>query len=103
MATTSTRVRRVAILGGNRIPFVRANTAYADVSNQDMLTEALNGLAARYSLDGERVGEVVAGAVLKHSRDFNLAREAVLGSRLSATTPAYDLQQACGTGLQAAI
>ncbi len=93
----------VAILGGNRIPFARSNGPYAEASNQDMLTAALDGLAARYGLGGERVGEVVAGAVLKHARDFNLVRECVLGSALSSETPAYDLQQACDTGIQAAI
>jgi len=95
--------RRVAVLGGNRIPFARSNTAYSDASNTEMLTAAIDGLVARFGLAGERLGEVVAGAVLKHSRDFNLAREAVLGSRLSAETPATDIQQACGTGLQAVI
>ncbi len=95
--------RRVAVLGGNRIPFARSNTVYATASNQEMLTAALDGLATRYGLQGERVGEVAAGAVLKHSRDFNLTREAVLGSRLAPETAAVDLQQACGTGLQAAI
>ncbi|MFG0842618.1 acetyl-CoA C-acetyltransferase [Pseudomonas sp. FYR_5] len=95
--------RRVAILGGNRIPFARANGAYATASNQAMLTAALEGLIERYRLHGLRLGEVVAGAVLKHSRDMNLTRECVLGSRLSAQTPAYDIQQACGTGLEAAL
>jgi acetyl-CoA C-acetyltransferase len=94
---------RVAILGGNRIPFARSNGPYATASNQDMFTATLDGLVSRFGLQGERLGEVVAGAVLKHSRDFNLVREAVLGSRLSAETPAYDMQQACGTGLQAVI
>ena len=95
--------RRVAVIGGNRIPFARSNTVYSDASNQDMLTAAIDGLVTRFGLEGERLGEVVAGAVLKHSRDFNLARESVLGSQLSAETPATDIQQACGTGLQAAI
>jgi acetyl-CoA C-acetyltransferase len=95
--------RRVAVLGGNRIPFARSNTVYADVSNQEMLTAAIDGLVTRYGLEGERLGEVVAGAVLKHARDFNLTRESVLGSKLAAETPATDIQQACGTGLQAAI
>ena len=95
--------RRVAILGGNRIPFARSNGPYVHASNQDMLTAALDGLVARFSLAGERVGLVVGGAVLKHSRDFNLTRECVLGSRLDPHSPAYDLQQACGTGLQATI
>ncbi len=95
--------RRVAVIGGNRIPFARSNSVYAEASNQDMLTAALDGLVVRFGLEGERLGEVVAGAVLKHSRDFNLTREAVLGSKLSAETPATDIQQACGTGLQAAI
>jgi acetyl-CoA C-acetyltransferase len=93
--------RRAAVVGGNRIPFARSNGPYSRASNQDMLTAALDGLVARFGLQGERVGEVVAGAVLKHSRDFNLTREAVLGSSLSPWTPAYDVQQACGTGLQA--
>ena len=96
-------LRRVAIIGGNRIPFARANGAYATASNQTMLTAALEGLIERYNLHGLRMGEVVAGAVLKDSRDFSLTRECVLGSRLSPQTPAYDLQQACGTGLEAAL
>ena len=95
--------RSAAIVGGNRIPFARSNSAYARASNQDMLTATLDGLVARFGLQDETVGEVVAGAVLKHSRDFNLTRESVLGSRLSASTPAYDVQQACGTGLEAAV
>ncbi|PZP24902.1 acetyl-CoA C-acetyltransferase [Pseudomonas kuykendallii] len=98
-----TSLRRVAIVGGNRIPFARSNTAYATASNQDMLTAALEGLIERYNLHGLRLGEVAAGAVLKHSRDFNLTRECVLGSRLAPETPAYDIQQACGTGLEAVI
>jgi acetyl-CoA C-acetyltransferase len=95
--------RRVAVIGGNRIPFARSNRAYAKASNQDMLTATLDALVARFGLEGERLGEVAAGAVLKHSRDFNLTRECVLGSRLAHDTPAYDVQQACGTGLEAAI
>jgi acetyl-CoA C-acetyltransferase len=97
------QTRRVAVLGGNRIPFARSDGPYAHASNQDMLTAALDGLVARFGLAGERLGEVVAGAVLKHSRDYNLTRECVLGSRLDPHTPAYDIQQACGTGLEAAI
>lgn len=100
MTTTS---HRVAILGGNRIPFARSNKEYAHASNQDMLTSALDGLVARYGLHDERLGLVAAGAVLKHSRDFNLTREVVLGSALDSTTPAIDLQQACCTSLAAAI
>ncbi len=95
--------RRALVLGGNRIPFARAGGAYAHASNQDMLTAALDGLVARYGLQGERIGEVAAGAVLKHSRDFNLTRESVLGSALSPTTPAYDVQQACATGLESVV
>jgi acetyl-CoA C-acetyltransferase len=95
--------RRAAILGGNRIPFARSGGAYAEASNQDMLTAALDGLVARFGLQGERLGDVVAGAVLKHSRDFNLTRECVLGSTLDHSTPAHDVQQACDTGLQAAL
>ncbi|WP_186315912.1 acetyl-CoA C-acetyltransferase [Catellatospora sichuanensis] len=95
------RVRKVAVIGGNRIPFARSNSRYARASNQDMLTAALDGLVARHGLAGQRLGEVAAGAVLKHSRDFNLTRESVLGTGLDPATPAVDLQQACGTGLQA--
>lgn len=98
-----TSVRPVAVVGGNRIPFARAHGPYAQASNQDMLTATLNGLVARFGLQDERLGEVVAGAVLKHARDFNLTRECVLGSGLDAATPAYDIQKACGTGLEAAI
>ncbi|WP_110238575.1 acetyl-CoA C-acetyltransferase [Nocardioides gilvus] len=97
------QTRRVAVIGGNRIPFARSNGVYADVSNQEMLTAAIDGLVTRFGLEGERVGEVVAGAVLKHARDFNLVRECVLGSKLDPRTPATDIQQACGTGLQAVI
>ncbi|MDF0529872.1 acetyl-CoA C-acetyltransferase [Tsukamurella sp. 8F] len=93
--------RPVAILGGNRIPFARSDKAYAKASNQDMFTAALNGLVSRFNLQGEQLGAVVGGAVLKHSRDFNLIRESVLGSPLSPYTPAFDVQQACATGLQA--
>src|SRR4051812_17636771 len=95
--------RPVAILGGNRIPFARSDGAYASASNQDMFTAALDGLINRFNLDGERLDALFGGAVLKHSRDFNLIRECVLGSALSSYTPAFDLQQACGTGLQATI
>jgi acetyl-CoA C-acetyltransferase len=102
VAETNSR-RRVAILGGNRIPFARSDGAYANASNQDMFTAALDGLIDRFTLRGERLGAVIGGAVLKHSRDFNLMRECVLGTSLSPYTPAFDLQQACGTGLQSAI
>ncbi len=95
--------RRVAVIGGNRLPFARSNGPYTTASNLDLLTAAIDGLAERFGLEGRRVDEVVGGAVVKHSRDFNLVREAVLGSRLSPQTPAYDLQQACDTGIQSAI
>jgi len=100
---TPAGVRRVAILGGNRVPFARSNTAYSKISNQELLTSALRGLVDRFDLQGQRMGDVVAGAVIKHSRDFNLTRESVLSSGLAPETPAYDIQQACGTGLEAAI
>src|SRR6202042_1172534 len=95
--------RRVTVLGGSRIPFARQNGPYAKASNQDMLTATVDALVSKFDLDGEVLGEVVAGAVLKHSRDFNLTRETGLGSRLAPETPAYDVQQACATGLEAAI
>ena len=96
-------VRRVAIIGGLRIPFARAYTAYASASNQDMLTAALRGVVERFKLQGERLGDVAAGAVIKHSKDYNLVRESVLSSGLDAQTPGLDMQRACGTGLEAAI
>jgi acetyl-CoA C-acetyltransferase len=96
-------IRRVAILGGNRIPFARSNTAYAHATNQEMLTATLQGLIDRFNLHGERLGDVAAGAVMKHARDFNLVRESVLSTTLAHETPAFDLQQACGTGLEAAM
>jgi acetyl-CoA C-acetyltransferase len=99
----NSKTRRVAVLGGNRIPFARSNGAYAKASNQDMLTAALDGLVDRFALVGETMGEMAAGAVLKHSRDFNLTRECVLGSKLAHETPAYDVGQACGTGLETTI
>ncbi len=95
--------RKVAILGGSRIPFARSNTAYSVRSNQDMLTATFKGVVDKFQLHGERLGEVAAGAVLKHSRDFNLCRESVLSCGLAPETPANDVQMACGTGLQATI
>ena len=99
----NSKTRRVAVLGGSRIPFARQNGPYANASNQDMFTATLNGLIEKYRLQGERLGEVAAGGVLKHARDFQLTRECVLGSKLAPETPAYDVQQACGTGLETTI
>jgi acetyl-CoA C-acetyltransferase len=95
--------RTAAVIGGNRIPFARRDREYAQASNQDMFTAALDGLVSRFGLQGEPLGEVAAGGVLKRSRDFNLTRECVLGSALAAETPAYDVQQACGTSLETTI
>ncbi len=95
--------RPVAILGGRRIPFCRSHTAYVDANNQDLLTAAIAGVVNAYELKGQTLGDVAAGAVIKHSKDWNLARESVLGSGLGAHTPAFDLQRACGTSLEAAI
>jgi acetyl-CoA C-acetyltransferase len=96
-------LKPVVIVGGLRIPFCRSNTAYASVSNMKMLSTVLNGMVDRYQLQGEHIGEVNAGAVIAHTRDWNLAREAVLSTKLSASTPGLTLQQACGTSLQAAM
>ncbi len=96
-------VRDSFIVGGNRIPFGKVGGAYGKCSNQDMMTAALDGLIARFGLQGERIGEVVGGAVLKHSADFNLMRESALGTTLDPHTPAFDLQQACATGLEAVV
>jgi acetyl-CoA C-acetyltransferase len=97
------KTRPVAVVGGNRIPFARSDSKYAHATNQDMLTAALDGLVDRFGLAGERLGEVAGGAVLKHSHDRDLTRESVLGTRLAPETPAYDVQQACGTGLETTI
>lgn len=96
-------VRRVAVLGGVRIPFARAHGVYAKVGNQDMLTRAFTGLVDKYNLKGQKLGDVSAGAVIKHSKDWNLARESAMGSGLDASTPAFDIQRACGTSLEATI
>ena len=96
-------LRRVAVIGGTRIPFCRSNTFYSDLSNLDMMSAALNGLVDRYGLKGQHIDEVVGGAVVTHAKDFNLAREAVLSTKLSPTTPGVTLIQACGTSLQAAL
>ena len=96
-------LRKVAIVGGARIPFCRSNTLYADLSNFDMLTATLNGLVDKYNLKGAHIDEVVGGAVVSHSKDWNLAREAVLGTKLAPSTPGITMQQACGTSLQAAM
>src|SRR5882672_4249405 len=95
--------RRVAVIGGVRIPFCRAHTAYAHSSNQDMMTAVLQALVAKYGLRNQRLGDVSLGAVIKHSRDYNLAREATLSSGLAPQTPAFDVQRACGTSLTATI
>ena len=106
MTSTSTAaiaggpLRPAVVLGGNRIPFARAHGAYAGASNHDMLTSVLEGLVARFGLQGEALGEVVAGAVMKHSADFNLTRESVLGTSLDGHTPAHDVQTACATGIE---
>ena len=97
------KARPVAILGGNRIPFAKADGPYAQASNHDMLIAALDGLISRFGMSGQQVDEFIAGAVLKHSRDFNLAREAVIGSSLSSQTPASDIQRACTTSLEAVV
>ena len=96
-------VRRVAIIGGVRIPFARSYTAYATASNQEMLTATFRALVERFKLEGLRLGDVAAGAVIKHSKDYNLVRECVLSSGLDPETPGLDMQQACGTSLEAAI
>ena len=95
--------RRVAIVGYNRIPFARSNTAYATAGNKDMMTAALDGLIKRYGLDGQLIGEVACGAVIKHSREINLTRECVLSTSLDPRTPACDIQQACDTGIETAV
>jgi acetyl-CoA C-acetyltransferase len=100
---TGSSVRRVAILGGARIPFARAHGAYASVGNPEMLTAALRGTVDRFNLGGKKLGDVIAGSVLKHSKDFNLVRECVLSSGLHPQTPGLDIQRACGTSLEAAI
>src|SRR6476661_164799 len=97
------QVRRVAVVGGMRIPFARGHGAYSRVGNQDMYTAVLQALVSKYRLAGERLGDVTGGAVLKHSKDFNLVRECVLSSGLDPQTPGIDMQRACGTSLEAAI
>jgi len=98
-----TQPRRVAVIGGARIPFARAHGAYASVGNQEMLTASLKAVVDRFSLRGVRLGDVVAGAVMKHSSQWNLAREALLDSGLAPETPGLDVQRACGTSIEAAI
>ena len=97
------RALRVAVIGGLRIPFCRANSIYADASNQDMMTATLTALVEKYDLKGQTLGDVALGAVIKHSSDWNLARESVIGSGLSLRTPGVDMQRACGTSLEACI
>lgn len=97
------KIRRVAVLGGVRIPFCRSHTAYAELTNLDMLSAALGGLVDRFALHGTHIDEVVGGAVVTHAKDWNLAREAVIGSQLAPTTPAITMMQACGTSLQGAL
>ncbi|MGD9805804.1 MAG: acetyl-CoA C-acetyltransferase [Hyphomicrobiaceae bacterium] len=99
----TTSLRRIAVIGGVRIPFCRSNTLYADLSNLDMMTTALDGLVDRFGLAGQHIDEVTGGAVVTHSKDWNLAREAVIGSKLSPSTPGITMMQACGTSLQAAF
>src|SRR5580658_1315129 len=98
-----TNPQRVAILGGVRTPFARAHGAYSGTDNQELLTAALRALVERFHLQGERLGDVIAGAVIKHTKDYNLTREAVLSTELDPQTPGLDVQRACGTSLEAAI
>ena len=98
----SDTLRRIAVVGGSRIPFCRSNTAFSEKTNMDMLAGALQGLLDRHGLHGEKFDEVIAGAVTTHSKDWNLAREALLSTTMSPLTPGITLQQACGTSLQAA-
>jgi acetyl-CoA C-acetyltransferase len=100
---TGQELKRVAVLSGSRIPFCRSHTAYAELSNLDMLSQALAGLIERFSLQGAHIDEVIGGAVVTHAKDWNLAREAVIGSALAPTTPAITMMQACGTSLQGAL
>ena len=97
------RSKRVAIVGGTRIPFCRAHSVYTECSNQDMMTATLEGLVQKYDLKGQTLGDVALGSVIKHSRDWNLARESVMGSGLSHNTPGVDMQRACGTSIEACI
>jgi len=99
----SDALRRVALISGSRIPFARSQTSYGSQSNLDMLSAAIEGLVERFDLQGTQIDEVMAGAVISHSKDFNLAREAVLSTSLSPLTPGITVQQACGTSLQAAL
>ncbi|MGA8769773.1 MAG: acetyl-CoA C-acyltransferase, partial [Rhodomicrobium sp.] len=96
-------LRKVAVIGGVRTPFCRGNTGYDDLTNLDLMTAALNGLVEKYKLEGEHIDEVVGGAVVAHAKDFNLTREAVIGTKLREDTPGITLSQACGTSLQAAL
>jgi acetyl-CoA C-acetyltransferase len=96
-------IRRVAIIGGVRTPFARSNTAYASADDQELLTAALRALVDRFNLQGERLGDVIAGAVIKHAKDYNLTRESLLSTGLDPQTPGLDIQRACGTSLEAAI
>ncbi len=97
------RAIRVAIVGGSRIPFARSHTVYRHASNQDLMTAALKGVVDKYDLKGQTLGDVILGAVIKHSKDWNLARESVIDSGLSMQTPGVDIQRACGTSLEAAV
>src|ERR1700743_1537474 len=103
METVVSELRKIAIVGSARIPFCRAYTGYAGEGNLSMLGTALSGLAEKYSLKGEKIDEVMAGAVISHSRDFNPAREALLDAGYSPRTPGTNIQTACGTSLQAAL
>ena len=100
---TDGSIKRIAVIGGSRIPFCRSQTLYADETNQDMLAHAIQGVVDRYGLEGKQLDKVIAGAVTVHSKDWNLAREALLSTTLSPLTPGVTLQQACGTSLQAAM
>ena len=97
------RAIRVAVVGGSRIPFCRSHTFYRNLSNQELMVGALRGVVNKYDLKGQTIGDVALGAVIKHSKDWNLARESVIDSGLSMRTPGVDLQRACGTSLEAAI
>ena len=93
-------MRKVAIVGGVRTPFVKSMSHYSGKSNKDLVTAALRELVKKFNLENKILGDVALGAVMKNAEDWNLSRETVLQSGLHPQTPGYDVQRACGTGME---
>jgi acetyl-CoA C-acetyltransferase len=97
------KTRPVYVAGSARIPFQKSMTQYKEVTTQELMTAALEALVIKLHLQGKTLGDSALGALMNSSSNWNLARESILGTSLNPHSPAYTLQRACGTSLEAAL